>query len=141
MTNEFLQWLAKYGLTAAFTTSAGDTLYTNREKKFGVLAKNGEYGVQSFYLDDIIAFKTFDDENLIAEWNCWTSWRVLGRSTRFSTNEVYMDITLKNQQVLRLQIFRGVSRNVDRDSNEHINLFNYACQISQYIYNCANGLS
>lgn len=140
MTNEFSNWLSQNGLTEAFTTNAGDTLYTNRDKKFGVLRKNGEYGVQSFYLDDIIDFKTYDDENLIAEWNYMTSWRVLERCTRFSTNEVYMNIRLKNQQVLKLQIFRGTNGNIKRDSNDHVNLFNYACQISQIIYNCATGV-
>ena len=140
MTNEFSNWLIQNGLSEAFTTNAGDTLYTNKAKKFGVLRKNGEYGVQSFYLDDIVEFKTYDDEKLIAEWNSMTSWRVLERSTRFSTNEVYMNIKLKNQQVLKLQIFRGTNGNIKRDSNDHINLFNYACQISQIIYNCANGV-
>ena len=139
MTNDFSSWLLQHGLSEAFTTQAGDTLYTNKEKKFGVLRKKGEYGVRSFYLDDIIEYKTYDDEKLITEWNCMTSWRVMERSTRFSTNEVYMNIKLRDQQVLKLQIFRATHGNVERDSIGHVNLFNYACQISQIIYNCATG--
>lgn len=140
MTNDFANWLTKYGLTEAFTTSAGDTLYTNKQKKFGVLKKNGEYGVQSFYLDDIIGFQTYDDENLVAEWNQMTSWRVMPRSTHHSTNEIYAKIRLKNNSVLKLQIFKAIYGNIERESYEHVNLFNYACQISYIIYNCANGL-
>ncbi len=137
--NDFSCWLAQHGLTEAFTTAAGDSLYVNREKFFGVIRKRGEYGAHSFYLDDIIEFKTYDDENLIVEWNTASSWRLSDRSTRFSTNEVYMKIRFKNQQVLKLQIFNSVRGNVKRDTNEHIALLNYACQISQIVYNCATG--
>ena len=137
MTNEFSNWLSQNGLTEAFTTPAGDTLYINKQKKFGVLKKSGEYGVVSFYLDDIIEFRTYDDEKLIAEWNALSTWRILERYTRFSTNEVYVKIKLKNQTVLKLQIFLGTNGNIDRDSIDHKNLFNYACQISQFVYNCA----
>ncbi|MBQ8038842.1 MAG: hypothetical protein IJ274_03055 [Lachnospiraceae bacterium] len=137
MAADFSTWLAENGLVETFTTNAGDTLYTNMEKKFGVLKKNGESGVQSFYLDDVIEIKTFDDEHLVLEWNsCMTSWRVMERSTRFSTNEVYMDIRLQNQLVLRIQIFKGTKNNIKRQSNEHVNLLNYACQLSQIVYNC-----
>lgn len=140
MNGNFESWLYENGLQHVFTTNAGDAFYANREKKFGVLRKNGEYGVQSFYLDDIIEFKTYDDEILIAEWNTMFSWRVLQRATYHSTNEVYMLIKLKNQMSLRLQIFRGTKGNIKRDSNEHVQLFNYACQISQLIYKCALGI-
>ncbi len=138
MTNDFASWLSQNGLVEAFTTSAGDTLYVNNEKKFGVLRKYGEYNVQSFYFSDMVEFKTYDDENLIAEWNCCTtSWRIGERSTRFSTNEVYMEIRLRNQLVIKMQLFRAAKKNISRDTKDHINLFNYACQISQIVYNCA----
>lgn len=139
MMNDFTYWLAQNGLSEAFTTMAGDTFYVNREKGFGVLRKYGEYSVHSFCLNDIIEFKTYDDENLVVEWSCITPWRVMPRSTRFSTNEVYMKIRFRNQLVVRLQIFRGVNGNISRSSYEHMNLLNYACQISEYIYNCAIG--
>lgn len=138
MTKEFSDWLAKYGLTEAFTTQAGDTLYTNVQKKFGVLKKSGEYGVRSFYLDDITGFKVFDDENLVVDWNYATTWRALSRSTSFSTNEVYMNIRLKDQSVIQLQIFKAVNGNISRSSHVHADLYNYACQIAQIVYNCAN---
>ena len=139
MANDFQEWLNQYGLVEAFTTQAGDTLYTNRQKKFGVLRKKGEYGVQSFYLDDIVGLNVYDDENLIVEWDCLSSLRALPRSTRFSTNEVYMEIRLKNQFIIRLQIFRAVNDNISRDSNDHVRLYSYACQLAQIVYNCATG--
>ena len=138
MANDFFSWLNENGLVEAFTTSAGDTLYVNNEKKFCVLRKHGEYNVQSFYFSDMVEFKTYDDEKLIAEWNCFTSsWRVCERSTRFSTNEVYMKIRLGNQLEIKLQIFRATNGNISRDTANHVNLFNYACQISQIVYNLA----
>lgn len=138
--DDFSAWLEKYGLTETFTTHAGDGFYTNKAKKFGVLRKKGQQGVQSFYLDDIVAFQTYDDEKLIAEWEKMTSWRIMERATRHSTNEVYMDIRLKNQQVIRVQIFKGTEGNISRDSDTHVRLFNYACQLSRIVYNCALGL-
>ncbi len=139
MNNDFLNWLAQNGLTTAFVTNAGDGFYTNKEKKFGVLRKNGEYGAHSFYFDDIIEIQTYDDEHLIVEWSKFSAWKVSQRSTRFSTNEVYMNIRLRNQTVLRMQIFKAKSSNISRNSSDHVNLFTYACQISQIVYNCANG--
>ncbi len=137
MANDFATWLVENGLKEAFTTSAGDTLYFNMTKRFGVLKKKDEMGVQSFYLDDIIEIQTYDDENLVFDWNsCMSAWRILPRNTRFSTNEVYMNIRLQNQLVLRLQIFRAAKKNVERKSNDHVNLLNYACQLSQIVYNC-----
>ena len=135
MTNDFSEWLNQNGLVEAFTTQAGDSLYTNLQKKFGVIRRAGEFGVQSFYLDDVVGFKVYDDENLVVEWDCMTTWRILPRSTRYSTNEVYMQIRLKNQYVFRLQIFRAVNRNVERDTNDHVSLYNYACQLAQIVYN------
>lgn len=138
MTNDFANWLYQNGLVEAFTTSAGDTLYVNQEKKFCVIRKYGEYNVQSFYFSDMVEFKTCDDEKTIAEWNCCTSsWRISERSTRFSTNEVYMEIRLRNQLVIKLQLFRATKGNISRNSINHVNLFNYACQISQIVYNFA----
>ena len=137
MANDFAAWLEENGLKEVFTTSAGDTLYFNMTKRFGVLKKKNEMGVQSFYLDDIIEIQTYDDENLVLDWNsCMSAWRVMPRSTRFSTNEVYMNIRLQNQLVLRIQIFKAEKKNVERKSNDHVNLLNYACQLSQIVYNC-----
>lgn len=137
MANDFATWLEENGLKEVFTTSAGDTLYFNMTKRFGVLKKKNEMGVQSFYLDDIIEIQTYDDENLVLDWNsCMSAWRVMPRSTRFSTNEVYMNIRLQNQLVLRIQIFKAAKKNVERKSNDHVNLLNYACQLSQIVYNC-----
>lgn len=137
MANDFATWLEENGLKEVFTTSAGDTLYFNMTKRFGVLKKKNEMGVQSFYLDDIIEIQTYDDENLVLDWNsCMSAWRVMPRNTRFSTNEVYMNIRLQNQLVLRIQIFKAAKKNVERKSNDHVNLLNYACQLSQIVYNC-----
>ena len=140
MTNQFSDWLAKYDLSTVFITNAGDGFYANKEKMFGVIQKNGEFGVHSFYLDDIVGFQTYDDEKLVTEWNTTTSWRILPRNTSYSTNEVYMKIFLRNGVVLRLQIFRATHGNIRRDSADHVNLLNYACQISQIIYNYANNI-
>ena len=131
--NEFSIWLKENGLIETITTSAGDSFYTNLEKHFGVIRKNGEYGVNSFYLDDVLEIRTYDDENLIMEWTCTSSSFWHQRSTRFSTNEVYMKIKLKNQLELKFQIFRATNGNISRNSNVHVDLFNYACQVSQLI--------
>ena len=137
---DFATWLVENGLKEAFTTSAGDTMYFNMTKRFGVLKKNGEMNVQSFYLDDIIEIQTYDDENLVFDWNgCMSTWRALPKNNRFSTNEVYMNIRLQNQLVLRVQIFRAARKNVERNSSEHVRLLNYACQLSQIVYNCKKG--
>lgn len=141
MNNDFFGWLAENNLTEAFTTNAGDTLYVNVEKKFGVLKKLNVFALQSFYLDDIIEFKTYDDEHVICEWNCMGTWRFLERVDRYSTGEVYMKIVLRNSMVLRVSIYKAVNGKINRQSNDHINLFNYACGISQIVYNCATGRS
>ena len=44
MTNEFSNWLVQNGLSEAFTTNAGDTLYTNKEKKL-VLYNKGDHSM------------------------------------------------------------------------------------------------
>lgn len=138
MNNEFANWLSQNGLVEAFTTGAGDTLYVNHEKRFGVLRKNGEYGVQSFYLDDVIEIRTYDDENLVVDWNRMSSWRVMNRSTRYSTNEVYMNVRMMNQLTLKIQIFHGVNGNIKRDSYDHVNLLNYACQVTHILFSLVN---
>ena len=139
MLNDFAAWLAHHGLKEIFTTNAGDSLYVNKEQGFGVIRKKGEYGTHSFYLDDIVGFQTYDDENLIINWSCTSSWTVSQRSTRYSTNEVFMKIRFKDQTILKLQIFHGIHGNITRNTSEHINLLNYACRISQVILNCATG--
>ena len=137
MTGEFSAWLAKYGLSESFTTPAGDAFYVNIPKKFGVLRKNGERGIQSFYLDDIVEFQTYDDENLVVEWGACYSWRMPERCTQYSTNEVYMKLRLKDGKTIRIQLFRATDYNILRTSPQHINLIEYARQISRVVYNCA----
>ena len=139
MMQEFSYWLARHGLVEVFTTSDGDSMYVNREKMFGVIRKRGEYAAHSFYLDDIIEFKTYDDENLIVEWSTTSPWNLRERSTRFTTNEVYMKIRFRNGQCIKLQIFRAYDGNIKRNTNEHIDLLNYACRISHIVFQCATG--
>ena len=139
MTQEFSNWLAQNGLTEAFTTHAGDTLYVNKAKKFGVLRKNGEYGIKSFYLDDIVEIKTYDERRLIVSWDRLNSWTVTERSTRHSTSSVVMNITLRSQEVLKIQIFKATYGKIARNSSNYVNLLNYACQLSQIVCNCACG--
>lgn len=134
MNYDFMNWLAANGLTQLFTTNAGDTLYVNVEKNLGVLHKYGEFGAQSFFLSDVIEFRTFDDEHLVSEWNCMMAWRVLPRATSHSSNEFYINLRMRNQLMLRIQIFRGVRGNIERSSNDHWYMFNYACQLSQKLY-------
>lgn len=135
MTNEFANWLVENGLEELITTNAGDTLYINRDKKFGVLKKHGELNVNSFYLDDIVEIKTYDDEHPVAEWSCMSPLFAHERSTRHSANEVYMKIRMKNQSVLRLQIFRATKGNIPRDSNGHVNLIGYSVQVTRMVSN------
>lgn len=134
MDHHFSQWLESNGLTTAFVTHAGDGFYTNKTKGHGVIRKKGEYGAQSFYLDDIIGFQVYDDENLVTEWNVGSSWRIMPRCTRHSTNEVYMKLFMKNHSVIKLQIFRATMGNIDRRSSNHVDLLNYSCQIAQIVY-------
>ncbi len=135
MTNEFSQWLADNGLEELITTNAGDTIYINRGKKFGVLKRHGELNVNSFYLDDIVEIKTYDDEHLVAEWSCMSPLFTHERSTRHSANEVYMKIRMKNQFVLKVRIFRAKSGNIPRNSNGHVNLIGYSVQVTRMLCN------
>lgn len=140
MNNDFNNWLAENGLQVAFTTSAGDTLYTNMQKRFGVLKKADNYNVQSFYLDDIVEFRTYDDKRLIVDWGVYRAWKTYDMSTRYSTNNVYMKIFLRNGLILPVQIFCAANGNILRSSNDYINLYNYSILLSQIVYNCANRL-
>lgn len=133
----FTSWLAENGLSEVFTTPAGDSFYANTLKKFGVLRKLSENGVRSFYLDDIIDIQTFDDENQIAHWNYYNNMMVLPLSTRFSTNEVFIKITLRNQMVLKLQVFHGTRGNISRNTQEHIQMMNYACSLTRALSDLA----
>ena len=139
MMNQFNEWLEQNGLTLAFTTVAGDSLYVNREKGFGVLKKLNDYGAQSFFLNDIAEIRTCDDENLVAEWNCMGFWRTGERNMRYSTNEVYMKISFRTQPALKLQIFHGTNGNITRGTVEHYNMYNYACQLTQFVCDLATG--
>ena len=134
MSTDFNTWLAENGLALLFTTITGDSFYVNREKRFGVVRTVGTYSVQSFYLDDIIEIKTKDDEKLVYEWTTNTGWKIPQRSTSHSTNEVYMKLRMKNTGDIRLQIFKATGRNVERNTYEHANLINYACQISHAVF-------
>ena len=140
MTNDFSFWLAQNGLSEILTTAAGDSMYVNREKLFGVIRKRGEYAAHSFYLDDIVECKTYDDENLIVEWSKTTPWTLSERSIRYSTSQVFMKIRFRNNQILKLQIFLGTEGNIKRNTEKHIALLNYACQVSQIIYSHVAGL-
>ncbi len=133
MTNDFANWLVQNELTEAFTTAAGDSLFTNVKKLFGVIKKYGELGVHSFYLDDIIEVKTYDDEHLVVEWNRFSSWRMYPMSNRYSTNEIFMIIRLKDQTSLRLQFFRGTNGNIPRGTSGHADWINYAYQLTQRV--------
>lgn len=135
MTNEFMNWLAANGLSEVFTTHAGDVFYTNPQSKLGVILNRKTGNVQSFYLTDIIEIRTYDDENLVVEWNLATPFRVGRRSTRYSSNEVYMKIRLRSSLEIRLQVFKATGKNIKRDSPQHVNLFNYSTQISSIVYN------
>lgn len=135
---EFNNWLIQNGLTESFTTNAGDSFFTNMEKRFGVIKKADNYNVQSFYLDDIIEFKTLDERKVLYEWGRNSIWRTYDRISHHSTSNVYMKIWLRNGQTLIVQIFRATNGNISRSSNDYINLINYAGLLSQIIYNCAN---
>ena len=138
MTNDFMNWLAMNGLSTAFVTSSGDALYANKLKGFGVIQKHGETGAHSFYFNDIVEIKTYDDENMVMEWNrSMMGWRMGERSTRHSSNEVTMTIRFMHSPVIKMRLFKAEGGNVERDSIEHVNLFNYACQITQIAINCA----
>ena len=140
MNAAFAEWLAQHELTEAFTTAAGDALFVNVEKKFGVLKKNGNYNVQSFYLDDVTEIRTYDDEHLLLDWTTATALNVHPRSEHHSSNELYMRLRLKNHFEMKLQIFRAGVKNVPRESNEHVNLCNYAYRLTQTVRDLAIGL-
>lgn len=133
MTVEFENWLAANGLSLVFTTSAGDTFFANEEKRFGLIQRSGEVGGNSFYLDDVTELTIRDDENTLIHWTAYAGWQTYPRSTRHSTNEVFMIIRLQNGMNMRLQVFRGTRGNVTRTSPDHVNLCNYACQLAQII--------
>ncbi len=137
MTADFQKWLNENNLEHLFTTPAGDSFWANREKKFGVLQRNGEIGASSFYLDDIMEITTYDDENTLVHWSSISPWRVMPRQTIHSSYQFYTMIKLKNQLELRIQIYRSTDRNVVRNSDEFHNIANYALQISQCLYGCA----
>ncbi len=139
MLNEFRKWLDDNGLKEEFTTLYGDSFYTNRAKQFGVLRQKDVFEVKSFYLDDIIEIKAYDDENLVAEWNCISALRFSQRNTHHSTNEMYVKIRLRDQSVLKIQIFKAAGQNIQRHSDNHVRLYNYICQISRLLHNCAMG--
>ena len=136
MTNDFSAWIAQNNLQEVFTTAAGDTLYVNRATKLGVLRKYGEARVHTFYLSDVTEFKTYDDEHLVTDWNRMTSWNILQRSTIYSSSEMYMLLRFSNQLVLKIQIFKATDRKIKRNSEYHISMFNYACRLSQVVFNC-----
>lgn len=131
MTQAFAAWLAEHGLAQVFITHAGDGFYANNEKKIGVLQRSGETGATSFYLNDVLEMELRDDENTLARWNTYAGWHTFPRSTRHSTNEVYLRFRLMNGVEYKMQIFRATHGNITRTSPEHINLCNYACQIAQ----------
>lgn len=142
MEQAFNQWLESNGLVKVFTTNAGDTFYANKQKKFGVLRKNGSYYVDSFYFDEILEFRTYDDENLLTEWSLYLpNIRSLPKSNRHSTNEVYITFQLSNGRKLRLQVFKAVFSNISRDSQNHADLMNYAYQLSHIIYSYIKGIN
>ncbi|MBR5135362.1 MAG: hypothetical protein IKV35_07165, partial [Clostridia bacterium] len=95
------------------------------------------FGVQSFYLNDIIEFKTKDDEKTIAHYSGLGAVQFFPRATSHSTNEVYTEIRFRNQSVLKLQVFRATGDNISRATQNHVNLYNYACQLSQILYQYA----
>lgn len=134
MQNSFSEWLENNNLTEVFTTNAGDTVYANKEKRFAVIKKAGEYTTRAFYFDDVIGFDTKDDEKLISNWIRGISGGTNRRSTSHSTSEVYMEIKLKDNSKIKLQIFKAKGKNIERDSQTHVNLFVYACQVSQSFY-------
>ena len=138
--DRFPEWLSQNGLSEVLTTGAGDTLYTNIPKLFGVLKKAGEHGVYSFYLDDIVGSRTYDDGFLVAEWYGDGVWHYFEKQTKHSTSEMYIQLLLKNNQILKLQLFKAAYRNLPRDSYDHLKLFDYACQMSGYIYDFVNNL-
>lgn len=140
MMNSFMEWVEENGLSLVFTTAAGDSFYVNREKGFGVIKKVNDYGAHSFFLTDIAEIRTYDDEHLVAEWNSMASWRTEERSTRYSTNEMYMKISFRTRPGVRLQIFRATRGNIDRNTLDHMNLYNYACQLTQILSAAASGM-
>ena len=139
MDNRFNAWLEQNGLTLAFSTSAGDCVYVNRQKMFGVLKKYDENGAISFYLDYIVGFETYDDEILVARWNRSGLWGVEPKGARYSTSQVYVKMHMRDGRTLRVTLFKALEKNIDRQSDTHQRLYTYACQMSQCVYNLAVG--
>lgn len=141
MNPDFSAWLDQNGFSTVFITYAGDEFYANKDKSFGVIRRNNEKGAHSFYLDDIAGFQVYDDDNLVAKWTDMEPWTIMHRCTRASTREVYMKIYLKNHSPLRLKIFKADKGYIKRDSEDHVKLLNYSCQLAQLVYNLANKIS
>lgn len=139
MDASFAKWLEQNGLVLAFCTSAGDCVYVNRQKGFGVLEKFDERGAQSFYLEDVVAFETRDDEKLVARWERNGTWGVEPRADKHSTNEMYLCLRLADGKVLKVQLFRAAAHNVERATEAHQRLYRYACNSSQCMYNLIVG--
>lgn len=141
MEQAFSKWLEDNGLVKVFTTNAGDSFYANREKKFGVIRNGAGYSVLSFYFEDILGIRTFDDENLLCEWSLYMpTLRYLPKSNSHSTNEINMRIQMSNGVEYRIQIFRATYGNIRRDSATHVDLVNYAAQITQLFHNHIRGI-
>ncbi|MBR2724794.1 MAG: hypothetical protein IKB72_05095 [Ruminococcus sp.] len=141
MEQAFSKWLDDNGLVKAFTTNAGDSFYVNREKKFGVVRNGAGYSVQSFYFEDVLGIRTYDDENLLCEWSLYMpTLRNMPKSNRYSTNEIKMRIQLDNGMELKIQIFRATHGNVVRESSTHVDLVNYAACITRLLYEYIRGI-
>lgn len=140
MNYDFHQWLQQNGLVELFTTNAGDSFYYNKDKGYGAIKTANPFNVQTFYLNDVMGFQTKDDEILVASWVQGSMFNTSPKGTRFSTNEVYMNVSFRSQMPIKLQIFRaGRGGNISRDKAEHWNLYNYACQLSQMVMSCVTG--
>ena len=139
MDNGFFQWLQQNQLKELFTTSAGDTFYYNKERGIGAIKTMNPFNVQSFNLNDVYGFETKDDEILVSSWNRNSFKMVAPKGTRYSTNEVYINITFMTRPPIKLQVFRAVSGNISRSTPNHWGLYNYACQLSQSLYDCIMG--
>lgn len=137
MTNEFNAWLQQNNLVELFTTVAGDSFYYNKELGFGAVKNQNPFNVQTFYLNDVKGFETKDDEIRVAAWTQGGVWSTFPKGTRHSSNELYIYFTFGNQPRIKLQIFKAQNRNnISRSSTEHWRMYNYACQLSQLLFQC-----
>ncbi len=141
MTNDFYNWLAKNGLTELFTTRARDSLYVNTAKGFFVVRKDGEFGVSTYYLGDIMGVRVTDDEHTLVEWDRFASWKVHPRSERYSCSGIKMTLYLNNGTSIALWLFnsRIEGKKIPRTSNEHVDMCNYACNLAQSLVSCCSG--